>query len=226
MDSIQLRRVKLKTVLIDSYTGLFKRITRLLKIDREKSKAIKMLTSLGIWQETRTQGGMPAWIVKSSFKENLSAGIFEHNKANAQEEAQTIDARMIERLDSYAIERWEVSSRDLTWSLEKKEVFFKYSLSPKSILKYIVNPRDAHNQVCNSTKEVLKFAGLMKASDERTNDNGSSGSMQESDSVTLTAAAFQFLLWGRKVQIWYFIIQLLEYFWQVNKRFFLILLFK
>jgi transcription initiation factor TFIIH subunit 4 len=34
--------------------------------------------------------------------------------------------------------------------------------------------------------------------------------------VTLTASAFQFLLWNRRVQIWYFIIQLLEYAWQKN----------
>ena len=27
----------------------------------------------------------------------------------------------------------------------------------------------------------------------------------------MTASAFQFLLWNRKVQVWYFIIQLLEY---------------
>jgi len=38
----------------------------------------------------------------------------------------------------------------------------------------------------------------------------------EGEAVTLTASAFQFLLWNRRVQIWYFIIQLLEYAWQKN----------
>jgi hypothetical protein len=33
----------------------------------------------------------------------------------------------------------------------------------------------------------------------------------DADSAVLTAAAFQFLLWNRRVQIWYFIIQLLDY---------------
>lgn len=79
------------------------------------------------------------------------------------------------------------------------------SLKFQSILKYIVNPKDESNQISNSTKEVLKFAGLMKSYDDAIGD-----------SVVLTAAAFQFLLWNRKVQIWYFIIQLLEYFWQVR----------
>jgi len=41
--------------------------------------------------------------------------------------------------------------------------------------------------------------------------NGSDG-----EQVTLTASAFQFLLWNRRVQIWYFIIQLLEYCWKKN----------
>lgn len=48
------------------------------------------------------------------------------------------DTEFLDKLDNYAIERWE------------------------SVLKYIVNPRDTKNQIGNSTKEVLKFAGLMK----------------------------------------------------------------
>ena len=44
--------------------------------------------------------------------------------------------------------------------------------------------------------------------------------MNESDGeqVLLTASAFQFLLWNRRVQIWYFIIQLLEYCWKKNSQ--------
>ena len=55
-----------------------------------------------------------------------------------QEQLQMADTEFLDKLDNYAIERWE------------------------SVLKYIVNPRDAKNQIGNSTKEVLKFAGLMK----------------------------------------------------------------
>ena len=90
-----------------------------------------------------------------------------------------------------------------------------------------MNPRDSSNQISNSTKEVLKFAGLMKSSGEEDLDAAASG-VESSDSVVLTASAFQFLLWTRKVQIWFFIIQLLEYSWQVrlhqNQKFYHLLL--
>lgn len=81
----------------------------------------------------------------------------------------------------------------------------------KSILKYIVNPKDPNNQISNSTKEVLKFANLMKSYND-----GSSNNEADNDSVVLTASAFQFLLLNRKVQIWYFIIKLLDYFLEVS----------
>ncbi len=55
-----------------------------------------------------------------------------------QDLQQIADTEFLDKLDNYAIERWE------------------------SVLKYIVNPKDAKNQIGNSTKEVLKFAGLMK----------------------------------------------------------------
>ena len=38
----------------------------------------------------------------------------------------------------------------------------------------------------------------------------------ESEPVVLTASAFQFLLWNRRVQIWHLVLQLLEYSWQVR----------
>ena len=83
----------------------------------------------------------------------------------------------------------------------------------KSILKYIVNPKDARNQVCNSTKELLKFAGIMKSLKENPEVNDEM--TDESEPVVLTALAFQFLLWNRRVQIWHLVLQLLEYSWQV-----------
>lgn len=82
-----------------------------------------------------------------------------------------------------------------------------------------MNPKDGKNQICNSTKEVLKFAGLMKSIDDNyipTQSSHDKDDMTSDEPVVLTAAAFQFLLWNRKVQIWYFMIQLLEYCWQVG----------
>ena len=90
------------------------------------------------------------------------------------------------------------------------------------MLKFIVNPKDASNQVSISTKDVLKFAGLMKPFNVK--GNGSTSQMEvdgeeSTSSLVLTASAFQFLLWNRRVQIWYFIIQLLEFCWQVSESF-------
>lgn len=66
------------------------------------------MTNLGIWQEVRTQAGLPAYILKNSFKENLHLGMFDLSKPEIAEQNQLIDPKMIEKLDNYAIERWEV----------------------------------------------------------------------------------------------------------------------
>jgi transcription initiation factor TFIIH subunit 4 len=186
-----------------------------LKYQKESSDACQILSNLGIWQDVRTQV-IPAWTLKPAFKKNLFLGIV--NKYSPQEmlniqtgggdtemdvggagvmigdadsvksSKQAIDAKLIEKLDSYSLERWE------------------------SILRYIVNPRDAQNQICNSTKEILKFAGIMKSvkSDGQESDDG--------DSVTLTAKAFQFLLWNKRAQIWCLVLQLLDFCWQKNNQ--------
>lgn len=157
---------------------------------------------------------MPAWLLTPSFKQHLSSGIFEPNRGtpSAGEETSSagsgVDPKLIEKLDAYAIERWEVcflSIYYLTYLLYNW-IFFPLS---KSILKYIVNPKDPNNQISNSTKEVLKFANLMKSYNDGNNE-------ADNDSVVLTASAFQFLLLNRKVQIWYFIIKLLDYFLEVS----------
>ena len=81
-----------------------------------------MLTNLGVWQEVRSsQGAQPAWILKSSFKSNLMLGIFKSDvsaesdasaaAASARMESssdQSSDAKFIEKLDNYSLERWEV----------------------------------------------------------------------------------------------------------------------
>lgn len=69
---------------------------------------------MGIWQEVRAQqGGMPAWLLKTSFKENLFSGIFEQNRVNTSEDTQIIDPKVIDKLDNYAIERWEVDVQQI-----------------------------------------------------------------------------------------------------------------
>jgi len=147
-------------------------------------EATSVLTNLGIWHEVRAQGGMPAWGLKPSFKANLYSAVFGEAASSTglvqvnDQGGQQADSDFIEKLDKYAIDRWE------------------------SVLKYIVNPRDSKGTISLSTKEILKHADLMKSI---------SGHESDSESVVLTASAFQFLLWNRRLQIWYFIIQLLEY---------------
>lgn len=165
---------------------------------KEKTlNSTKILTNLGVLNDVSSQGGMPAWVLKPSFRDNLFEGMFNVQVNQPCDQQATAESEFLDKLDNYALERWE------------------------SVLKYIVNPRDAKNQIGNSTKEVLKFAGLMKqvsSNESRTMQsyNEATDEMENNEPVTLTASAFQFLLWNRRVQIWYFIIQLLEYCWQKN----------
>jgi hypothetical protein len=45
-------------------------------MNRKSLEAIKVLTNLGILQDAKTPGGMPAWTLKASFKKNLYSSIF------------------------------------------------------------------------------------------------------------------------------------------------------
>jgi len=160
------------------------------KYQTNSLEATKILTSLGVLQNVHSQGGMPGWILRASFKENLFQGIFrtsttEIENTDSNGDQQTNDLDFLDKLDNYAVERWE------------------------SVLKYIVNPKDAKIQIGNSTKDVLRSAGLMKAAEKQQQQSNAESGEESCD--TLTASAFQFLLWNRKVQVWYFIIQLLEY---------------
>lgn len=157
-----------------------------LPYQKKSLEAIKVLTNLGILQDAKTPGGMPAWTLKASFKKNLYSSIFGDLVGNSlfpitDQTTQKSEDELNKKLDAYSTDRWE------------------------AVLKYIVNPKEYKNFTSISTKDILKFAGLMKIS------NTSDNSQTDSDSAVLTASAFQFLLWNRRVQIWFFIIQLLEF---------------
>ena len=124
------------------------------KYQKDILSATQILTNLGVLQDVRSQGGMPVWLLKQSFKDNLFQGIFLTGGTKTetflnlttpmetdqqQQQQQNADPEFLEKLDNYATERWE------------------------SVLKYIVNPKDPKNQIGISTKEVLKYAGLMKS---------------------------------------------------------------
>ena len=67
---------------------------------------------------------MPAWILKPSFKQNLFLGIFKNQKIQealytentsnpdgtvaSADQTQAYDSKLIEKLDNYSSERWEV----------------------------------------------------------------------------------------------------------------------
>jgi transcription initiation factor TFIIH subunit 4 len=47
-----------------------------LKYKENANKATSILTNLGILQDKSSQGGIPVWVLKPSFRENLFQGIF------------------------------------------------------------------------------------------------------------------------------------------------------
>lgn len=76
---------------------------------------------------------------------------------------QKSESELIEKLDNYATERWQV--RYLTEknkNLKTKQKAYYYLVISKSVLKYIVKPKENKKDTSISTKKVLKFAGLMK----------------------------------------------------------------
>jgi hypothetical protein len=178
--------------------------------------AIKLLKNLGLFKLIPNEDELI--FLNESFKNNLCVGIFggtlndysinnhqkdeivnnnNNNNSLAPTELEqqggqsnSADIEFIDKLDNYATERWE------------------------SVLKYIVNPKDVKNQISISTKNILKFSGLMRDSSSTNDDLNSmitDTNNENADSVVLSASAFQFLLWNTRVQVWYFIIQLLDY---------------
>jgi hypothetical protein len=89
------------------------------------TQATQILTNLGIWHELHMPGSrQPAWLLKPSFKSNLMLGIFKSDvnsgPSSGADQAtasslrmqsvsdQSSDAKFIEKLDNYSLERWEV----------------------------------------------------------------------------------------------------------------------
>ena len=82
-----------------------------LKYSEDSQEATKILTGLGVLQDVHSQGGMPGWVLRPSFKENLFQGIFRTSTSDSldtnssRQQAAEID--FLEKLDNYAVERWE-----------------------------------------------------------------------------------------------------------------------
>lgn len=47
-----------------------------LLMSRKSAESIRVITNLGILQDVKTQGGIPAWNLKASFKRNLYSSVF------------------------------------------------------------------------------------------------------------------------------------------------------
>lgn len=84
------------------------------KYHESSQSATEILSNLGVLQDVHAQGGLPAWILRPSFKENLYQGIFrtgndESIDVNAPPATadQQSDFEFLEKLDNYAVERWE-----------------------------------------------------------------------------------------------------------------------
>ena len=64
--------------------------------------------------------------------------------------------------------------------------------------------------------KTLRDDDSREAAEARSSEDANTISTSGDDNVILTSNAFQFLLWSRRLQIWYLILQLLEYSWQVG----------
>ncbi len=95
---------------------------------REGDEATQILTNLGVLQEIRSQGIMSSWALKSTFKKNLFLGIFKNDSAanrSTEEAEHSIDQKMIEKLDAYSLERWEVLLHFEQGSIRQKYCIFQ-----------------------------------------------------------------------------------------------------
>jgi hypothetical protein len=77
-----------------------------------------------------------------------------------EQTTQKTEDELIKKLDAYSTDRWEVGI--FFWSVKQISFCFYLKIKTKAVLKYIVNPKEYKNLTSISTKDILKFAGLMK----------------------------------------------------------------
>nr|CAD7402489.1 unnamed protein product [Timema cristinae] len=110
---------------------------------KEHVTVTRSLSDLQVWQEAAIPGGLPGWILNTTFKKNMKIALLGRGKAwsmSSQLEADT-RPRDIQYLDKYAMERWEC------------------------VLHYMVGSQQQEGISADAVR-ILLHAGLMKRDEE------------------------------------------------------------
>nr|CAD7455154.1 unnamed protein product [Timema tahoe] len=110
---------------------------------KEHVYVTRSLSDLQVWQEAAIPGGLPGWILNTTFKKNMKIALLGRGKAwsmSSQLEADT-RPRDIQYLDKYAMERWEC------------------------VLHYMVGSQQQEGISADAVR-ILLHAGLMKRDEE------------------------------------------------------------
>lgn len=75
----------------------------------EHQKVVLILNELNVWKEASIPGGLPGWILNTTFKKNLKIVLLGGGKPWTMSNQLETDSkpRDVAFLDSYALERWE-----------------------------------------------------------------------------------------------------------------------
>ncbi|XP_043283266.1 general transcription factor IIH subunit 4 [Venturia canescens] len=109
----------------------------------EHQHVVQALNELSVWKEASIPGGLPGWILNSTFKKNLKIVLLGGGKPWTMSNQLEIDSkpRDVAFLDSYAIERWEC------------------------VLHYMVGSQQQEGISADAVR-ILLHAGLMKRDEE------------------------------------------------------------
>ncbi|RWS25880.1 General transcription factor IIH subunit 4-like protein, partial [Leptotrombidium deliense] len=150
---------------------------------KEHNDTIDIMKQLRIWSDAQMPGGLPGFLVNSTFRNSLKVALLGGGTPWIIKQALQKDKheRTIAFLDNYALERWEC------------------------ILHFMVGSQPKTEAISNDTIDTLVKAGLTKY-DTPLNPGGS-----KEPPAAITAEGFQFLLMDTYSQVWFFILQYLNH---------------
>lgn len=113
----------------------------------EHEHVVRVLHELNVWRETAIPGGMPGWILNSTFKKHLKIALLGGGRSWTMSNQLETDSkpRDVAFLDSYALERWECVLHYLAGSQQQEGKNTRCCISQNFILlflkhsKFVVN---------------------------------------------------------------------------------------
>lgn len=99
----------------------------------EHLKVVKILNDLSIWKEAAIPGGLPGWILNSSFRKHLKVVLLGGGKTwTVSSQLDDGKPRDVAFLDAYAMERWECVLHYMVGSQQQEGIllvffFFEFS---------------------------------------------------------------------------------------------------